>query len=1472
VSARDESLSPVKRALIEVRELRAQLEQLQRARTEPIAIVGMACRFPGASDVAAFWRLLRDGVDAIREVPADRWDVATWYDANPDAPGRTYTRHGGFLDDVRGFDAAFFGVSPREAVSMDPQQRLLLEVTWEALEDSGHAPARLAGSDAGVFVGMSNSDYGLLTGAHERVERMDAYHGTGSAFSVATGRLSYVLGLHGPSLTVDTACSSSLVAVHLACQSLRNGECRVALAGGVNLMLSPAATVKASRARMLAVDGRCKTFDAAADGYVRGEGCGVVVLRRLSDALADGDRVLAVIRGSAVNQDGRTSGLTVPNGPAQQALVRQALASAGVEPRDVAYVEAHGTGTALGDPIEVQAIAAILGTGRPAASPLYIGSVKTNVGHLEAAAGVAGLMKVVLALQHDALPAHLHFTTPSPHVPWRELPIAVPTSMLPWPDGARRRAGVSSFGFSGTNAHVVVEAAPAVAVTEAAAADRPCHVLMLSARRLAALEQLADRYVERLGEPDAPSIGDVCFTAATGRAHLPHRLAVVVASSDEARAALRAWRAGRAPAGLVRGVTPAGEAPPEVAFLFTGQGAQYPGMARALYESEPVFRAALDRCAAALQACSVMLPGAPTPALLDLLYGAAGDALDETACTQPALFAVEWALAELWRAWGVEPAVVLGHSVGEYVAATVAGVFDLEDALRLVAARGRLMQALPRGGAMAAVLAPEAHVREVLARRPSLVEIAAVNGPANVVVSGASEAVRALTDALKADGVRSEALRVSHAFHSPLMEPMLEAFGRLAAEVTYRRPRLAVVSNLTGEVVGGDEMSQAGYWVRQARAAVQFAASVAAVERLGVNNYVEVGPHPVLAGLGAQCVSDATWLASLRRGRAEWPTLLEAVATLHTRGVAIDWAALDRGRARRRVSLPAYPWQREPYWIEPTDARPAAADAQSRWADVVRAGRTQAADGPLDLDIAGYPARWDALEGLSTAYIVSTLRTLGAWRAAGERHTLGEALTSCGIPPTNERLLARWLSRLVRQGLLRAASDGVFESAAGLPEPDLAAAWQRAEAACADAPFLLEYVRRSGDELPALLTGAASPLEVLFPGGSFELAERLYGEWSLSRYFSGLTRAVVEAVAAASDGSLRVLEIGAGTGGTTAAVLPALAPERTTYWFTDVSQAFLARARERFGRFGFVRYALLDVEKAPDAQGFAPGSVDVVIATNVVHATRDVEATLAGLAGLLAPGGLLVLGEATTHLPYFDITTGLIEGWQRFEDGRRGDNPLLTPAQWETALRAAGFVAVEALPEPGSLAEILGQHVIVARTAASAGRRRASIVVEPAAAERLDGAPSAGMPGDEIVARLLQALAGERHGLLVDYVAGHVAGVLRLGDAGGVDPHERLMDLGLDSLMAVELRTRLALGLGLPRGLPATLVFDHPTVEDIARFLLPMIEGTATTGRVGQGRDAAPAPPVETTSAIDELSDDDVMDLLVKKLESLEKP
>ena len=918
-------LSPIKRALLAVEQMKNRLDAAEYARREPIAIVGIGCRFPGATGPAAYWELLRNGVNAVSEVPPSRWDVAAYFDPDRDAAGKSYTKHGGFLSEVDTFDPQFFGIAPREAVGMDPQQRLLLEVSWEALEDAGQAPERLHGSSTGVYVGIATADYAAMQMKQGDLARLDAYSQSGIAFSIAAGRISYVLGLQGPAVSLDTACSSSLVAVHLACQALRLGECRMALAGGVHLMLLPDNSICFSRARMVAPDGRCKTFDAGADGFVEGEGCAMVVLKRLSDAVADRDRIVAVIRGSAINQDGPSGGLTVPNGPAQEAVIREALARGGLTASRIGYIEAHGTGTSLGDPIEVRALGAVLREGRPAGAKVPIGSVKTNMGHLQGAAGIAGLIKLALALQHREIPPHLHFETPSPHIPWAEMPVTVPTTLTPWTtDGELRAGGVSAFGFSGTNAHVVLEEAPA-AVAPGETGERAAHVLTLSARSDTALSALADGFASRIAQSSDP-IGDIAFTANTGRSHLSHRLAVTCESRDDLVAALRSLAAGHAtPQG--RRVALTGADAPKVAFLFTGQGSQAVGMARQLFETQPTFRAALERCDAVLR------PHLAQP-LLSVLYDPTIDpaTINQTAYTQPVLFAVEYALAELWQSWGIKPGALLGHSLGEYVAACVAGVFTLEQALELVATRAQLMQSLPPGGVMSAVLADEATVRDALSLHAPQVSIAAVNGPRQVVVSGAAEAVAAATSALQARHISCEPLTVSHAFHSALMEPILDRFEDAVRRANPQLPQLLVVSNLTGGPVR-KELTDPAYWRRHLRETVRFADGVKTLHDSGYGTFVEIGPAATLCAMAQRVLgNDAAYLPSLRRGRADWTQLAATMRDLYLCGVSIDWEGFDRDYSRRRVSLPTYPFERKRYWIEPAAAtrqQPAAAAANA---------------------------------------------------------------------------------------------------------------------------------------------------------------------------------------------------------------------------------------------------------------------------------------------------------------------------------------------------------------------------------------------------------------------------------------------------------------------------------------------------------------------------------------------------------------
>ncbi len=1618
MTAPSDDRSPLKRALVAIDDLQARLAATEGHLRDPIAVIGIGCRLPGgAYDPDSLWELLRNGVDAVGEVPADRWDVDAVFDPDPEAPGKTYTRWGGFLrDPLDRFDPRLFGIAPREAVGMDPQQRLLLEVAWEALENAGQAPDRLAGTDTGVFLGLCSADYHRLSPFSRDLTRVDAYSASGIAHSVASGRISYVLGLCGPAVSVDTACSSSLVAVHLACQSLRTGECRMALAAGVHLMLGPDNTILFSKAKMMSPEGRCKAFGAGADGFVLGEGCGVVVLKRYADAFADGDRVLAVVRASAATQDGASGGLTVPSGAAQEAAIRTALKRAGLAPAEVGYVEAHGTGTSLGDPIELRALAAVFGEDRAPADPLLVGSIKTNVGHLEAGAGVAGLIKAVLAVERGAIPASLHAAPPSPHVDWTQLPLSVVQKLTPWPEGRRRVAGVSSFGFSGTNVHVIVEESPAPAEPPSdGRAERPLHVFSLSAASEGAVAELARGYDAWLRSHPSDPLADVAHTANAGRAQLAHRRSFLFRDRRDLEERLSSIASGADAPGTFRGVLEGGDRP-RLVFLFTGQGAQYAGMGRELYETQPTFRHVLDHCAK-------VLGGELDRPLLSLMFDE-GAPLDQTAYTQPALFALEYALAELWRSWGVEPAAALGHSIGEYVAACVAGVFPLDDALRLVAARGRLMQALPAGGVMVAVQADEQRVLEAIAGGTDRVSLAAVNAPSSVVVSGAAEAVGAVCARLEQDGVKTKPLVVSHAFHSPLMEPMRREFERVAAGVSAKAPSLPLVSNVTGEGFRGGDTPDADYWSRHAREAVRFYPSLQWLHRRGYRFFLEIGPSPTLSGLGPQCLSDGAcrFLPSLRRGRGDWETLLGSLCELYTAGTRVDWRGFDRGYARRLLPLPTYPFERERYWFKAGPVRSAeqaaahpllgrrlrsaalddvvfeqvlsvgepsfvgdhvvhgavvlpgtvyiemglaaaralgvpsarvcdlaireamvfreegsrtvqcvlsrdgdahrlrvfsheadeepwrlhaearleaaataaepeplvevrgrcasgALDASVFYArlaerglpfgerlrgvvDVVRgdgeslatiqapagvareAGRyvfhpalldaclqTVAAAVPDDggqslfmpvaigeVSVASSPparllaharvrphatgaallaevtvrseggvplarvsgvllkkadaaalarlAGGDPLDGLTyevnwheqprgggaprldlatlaealeprlpalaaehgfdvfpevergidaaaAAYVVEAFERLGwPWRDDARQPMAGLA-QRLGVAPRHVRALDRLLELLEGQGRVRRVGDAWEPCVAGAMSGDGATSTLRERHPAYGAE--LELVRRCGSRLYEILRGETDPLSLLFPGGGTEAAEELYLRSPGARAYNSLAAEAIAALASATAGRLRVLEIGGGTGGTTSFLLPRLPGDRTEYLFTDISPLFASRAAERFAGYPFLSARPLDIEKDPAGQGLKGRQFDIVVAANVLHATADLRRTFRHVRQLLAPGGVLVLLEVTRPQSYVDVTFGLTEGWWLFSDSDlRRASPLLSRDEWLAFLRRdAGFVAVEAVP--GTHAEPV-QAVVFARAPLAAPRA----VEEGSPSPRLD--------------------------------------------------------------------------------------------------------------------------------------------------------
>ncbi|MGK7876652.1 MAG: SDR family NAD(P)-dependent oxidoreductase [Xenococcaceae cyanobacterium] len=1658
-------LSPAQRALLALKEARAKLEAIESAKNELIAIIGMGCRFPGnANDPETFWQLLCDGVDAITEVPAQRWEIDAYYDSDEDAPGKIYTPCGGFLPNIDQFEPEFFGISPREATSMDPQHRLLLEVSWEALENAGADPSKLKGSPTGVFVGISQNDYNRLRLENPSQDKhISIYDATGNGLCFASGRLSYILGLQGPSMAIDTACSSSLVAVHLAIQSLRARECNAALAGGVNLILLPESTIAFSQGKALSPDGHCKTFDAAADGFSRSEGCAIVVLKRLSDAIANGDRILATIRGSAINHDGPSSGLTVPNQMSQEELIRQALKNAKVEPTRVSYIEAHGTGTSLGDPIEVGALAEVLCKNRSFDNPLVIGSAKTNLGHLEAAAGMVGLIKVVLSLQHRQIPPHLHFSQPNPYIAWDELPLTVPTSLGPWnPTETPRIAGVSSFGMSGTNAHIILEESPEEFKTISNSKSKPpeLHLLTLSAKTAASLSELVTRYYNYITTHRELTIEDICFTAATGRSHFNQRLCILASSLTELLEKLGEVKAVKETIGVFAGEVPDTNQT-QIAFLFTGQGSQYVGMGRSLYETQPIFRETLEECH------RLVSPYLETP-LLSVLYPEEGDVspINETAYTQPALFALEYALYQLWISWGIKPDAVMGHSVGEYVAACVAGVFSLEDGLKLIAARGRLMQELPADGSMVAVLATEKKVREVL---NSEVVIAAYNGPENIVISGKKAGIEKALASLETEGIKTKKLNVSHAFHSPLMSPILAEFETIANDINYHQPQIPLISNVTG-TRADDSIAEANYWVNHVCQPIRFSQSMETLHSLGYEGFLEIGPKPILLGMGRQCwpADVGLWLPSLQKKSQQlpaelieknnpksndWQQILASLAELYVGGGKIDWSGFYGDYRRSKVVLPTYPWQRERYWVETENYRhknrflsspsqelhpllgkrlqsairhkeiqfeciiseeklkymkdyrvfqrtvfpgagyiemalaagaevlktkllvlesisipqalilsedentivqlilspdqnrsyefeiyslpeskyssenpdwrlhatgkvipgekkgkpakteltrwqtevteelsekecyqqyqereieygnsfqviekiwrsegkaygklklpaslidevkeyhfhPALLDGclqivaatfmeeqqlqtyletgiermevyqklpvERLWSVANLRGREDvdgqiltadlsiyAPDGELIAVIEGlqikrasrealqgfkqdiwknwlYEVQWregvlfgtpqlppDYLpdmgemslplqtklasliaesnldtykevvtqieDSLSLSYVLKAFKEMGWSPQVGESFTTSDMARQLGIINQYRPLLNRLLSSLAKEGIIR-ERDGYWVASKIILTPEEPAELKSTLLEkYPDAVAELTLLERCGSQLAGMLQGKVDPLQLIFPENDLSTATHIYQTSPEAKIYNAMVAKTINLALEKLPRrrGVRILEIGAGTGGTTSYVLPHLNRDRTEYVFTDIGVLFTSKAAEKFREYPFLRYPTLDIEKNPADQGFEPNKYDIVIAANALHTTSDLRTTLQNVKQLLAPGGMLVLVEATTPLRGVDITFGLLDGWWRFADidDLRPNYPLLDQSQWQELLPQVGFFDV-------GVFKIEMQAVIIAKapgniTESSEGKKWLILAMEGGVARQL---------------------------------------------------------------------------------------------------------------------------------------------------------
>lgn len=1292
------------------------------SRNEPVAIIGMACRLPGgANSPDALWKLLTSGIDPVTEIPEDRWPAHAYYDADRTAKGRSVSRWGAFLQnlDLREFDAKHFRMTPREASALDPQQRLLLEVAWEAIENAGFTVAELKGKQVGVYVGISTDDYKNSTLYHD-IDALDPYAGAGAMDCTAAGRLSYYFGWEGPNIAIDTACSSSLVALHLACRALQSGECDLAVIGGANVMLTPHLHVYFSKAGIMSPTGRCHVFDDSADGYVRAEGCGIIVLQREPDAQAGGRRIRARVLGTAVNQDGASTGFSAPNGAAQQKVLRSAWRRAGITARDLSYLEAHGTGTPIGDPIELEAMAEALAPERTPGDPVLVGSLKSNIGHLEAAAGVGALIKTVLALEHAEVPANLHYDKPNTHIDWPRLPVRIVDSHQPLPErGGRQIAGISSFGFSGTNAHAVLERAAA----PVAATARPVQVLAIGAPDQDALRLLARQYAERVRLLDADGLADLASTTHLARPHFGARLAMA-GSPEEIGDMLARWA--ESPADGEQHFNAETDAGPLV-FAFTGQGCQYPGMARALYRSEPVFRAVLDRCEAAL----VGLRGGGMLALM-LDEDADASHLESTDMAQPAIFAMQCGIVALLDAWGIRPQRVIGHSVGEFAAAVAAGVMDLEDALRLVAIRGSLMASMPSGGAMASVQVDEQTARDAIGEDAGKVALAAVNGPRAVVLSGESQALDAVLSRLGTPGSRAKRLVVSHAYHSPMMRPAAEAFAHVDAPV-FSPATMSWIS--TADCV---DLAQAGvnmdYWSRQILSPVRFHDALGVLEADGCRSFVEIGPAAVLTLMGRsrEGAKERVWINTQQRQRDGNLGIAIALAALAARGQPVDWTRYDNPAGRRRVDLPPYPFQRRKHWREPALPRGAAPKLPYAWLNryaLARLATTTAQAGWMENGFAGVHPDWQR-------HLASCL-----------------ALLATAPAPSSPADLDRERERFLTEHPTLAGSLGLLDD-------------------CLDC-------------YPDILAGRTDPMTVLFPHGSMDRVEAVYANNEVQDMYNRQVAQVVANIAA-ERGQLRIVEVGAGTGATTAAILASLPPSASVeYCFTDVSPAFLHRAQTRFPDLHF---ALLDIERDPCAQGFEEGIADLVIANNVLHATADIPTTLTNVYRLAAPGGALVLNEQTELQPFIHLIFGLTAGWWRFSDALRdgAHSPVMSGTQWNAALADAGFAV-----QPDAFGSEAGQTVFVAH-----------VIKEQEMAR--DASPS------EVPLQGGESATGAH-----DAIRGMVSELTGMSGAE-IDADAALIDLGLDSLMLVQLKTLLAKRLGMEIDM-ADFYGDMDTLAKLAK-------------------------------------------------------
>ncbi len=1284
-----------------------------------IAVIGISGRFPGSGAVDEFWENLKNGVELISVFPdSQTQELEVKYNGS-----KQPIKAGAVLEDVEKFDASFFGFNPREAEVMDPQHRLFLECAWEALENAGYDSEREE-RPIGVYAGVGMSTYLLYNlSPNQQLMKSTGFLQTliGVDKDYVPTRVSYKLNLKGPSVSVGTACSSSLVAVHLACQSLLSGECDMALAAGVSVKV-PQNELTLSPEGIISPDGHCKAFDAKANGTIGGNGIGVVVLKRLEDALADGDYIYAVIKGSAINNDGALKvGYTAPSEEGQVRVIRSAQVMAEVEPETITYMETHGTGTPLGDPIEIAAMTRAFRASTDKKGYCAIGSVKTNVGHLDAAAGIAGLIKTILALHHKLLPPSLNFETPNPQIDFENSPFYVNTKLSEWKaNGTPRRAGVSSFGFGGTNVHVILEEAPAV--SKVVGAVPPClpqeqgrksHLLVISAKTSSALEKATTNLASHLKQHPDFNLADVAYTLQVGRRAFEHRRMVVVQDVDDAVKALESGNPQRVFTQFQESCDRS------IVFMFTGQGAQYVNMARELYQSEPTFREECDRCFSLLQPhLNLDLRSClyPTPENVEQ----AAEQLKQTAITQPALFAIEYALAKLWMSWGVQPQAMIGHSIGEYVAACLAGVFSLEDALALVATRGRLMQQMPAGAMLSVNLSAD-EVQPFLGEKLSL---AASNAPSLSVVSGSVEAVEELERQLEAKEIGYRRLHTSHAFHSQMMNPIVGTFTEHLKTVKLNPPQIPFISNVIGTWITAAEATDSNYWARHLRQGVRFAEGIAELLKDSRVLFLEVGPGRTLSTLAKQQASGRIVLSSLphpKDEQADVAFVLNTLGKLWLEGVQVDWlgfyahekrdllkaAALTlvprySFASRYRIPLPTYPFERQHYWIDPPQQTNGHVKQKPTtpllWSSLVEAARIQSRQGIAEFDAPSYLAKQQSLEQLCVAYINLTLRRLGAFGNPEERYSEQALYEQVSIQPQHQPLLSRWLQILVKQGQLEQNGD-TFTNLSQLSKEAFEALLEKAKAQFATTPQWLAFIQSCGENLAAALLDKKQHLEILFPKGSLDNLEQFFKDAPLFDYYSAILQKILQQVIQSleEDVNLRILEVGAGTGVTTSWLLPVVSPERTTYTFTDANSYALERAKQKFDKYPFVEYRLLDIEKDPENQGYEPHSFDVVVARNVLHATQNIREALHHTHSLLAPGGILLLWELTApESMVFELVFSPIARSFTDEDLRQ-DYPFLSKPQWQQELHNHGFAEVETLPEHQALEE----HIFIARAAST---------------------------------------------------------------------------------------------------------------------------------------------------------------------------